>query len=75
MKIGEGRILFDHVTFAYAEQEVLNDFHLEIEPGKTTAFVGASGGGKSTLLRLLLHLIKPQHGKVLVDGQDLSGIA
>jgi ATP-binding cassette subfamily B protein len=71
LNISSGRITFDHVTFAYAEQEVLNDFHMEIEAGKTTAFVGASGGGKSTLLRLLLHLVRPQRGKVLVDGQDL----
>ena len=74
LDVPSGRIRFDHVTFAYAEQEVLNGFDLEIEPGKTTAFVGASGGGKSTLLRLLLHLIKPQQGKVLVDGQDLSQV-
>jgi ATP-binding cassette subfamily B protein len=71
---GPGRVEFRAVNFAYKEQEVLKDFSLKIEGGKTTAFVGASGGGKSTLVRLLLNLLKPQKGQILVDGQDLKDI-
>jgi ATP-binding cassette subfamily B protein len=45
---------------------------LSLEGGKTTALVGTTGGGKSTIVRLLLQLLKPKAGQVLVDGQDLS---
>lgn len=69
-----GRIEFNQVSFAYKDQEVLKDFSLVIEGGKTTAFVGASGSGKSTFVRLLLNLLKPQKGCILVDGQDLKEI-
>jgi ABC-type multidrug transport system fused ATPase/permease subunit len=72
LAITRGDIVFEQVSFAYREQEVLSDFSLSIGGGKTTAIVGASGSGKSTLMRLLLHLIRPQTGRVLVDGQDLA---
>ncbi len=74
LAIGAGSICFDRVSFAYPEQEILNDFTLEMAGGQKTALVGASGSGKSTLVRLLLQLIKPQQGRVLVDGQDLSEV-
>jgi len=72
--VKNGTIVFDHVSFAYKGNDVLDDFSLVIEPCKTTAFVGVSGGGKSTLVRLLLHLIKPDLGRVCVDGQDLASV-
>ena len=72
--ITRGSICFEHIFFAYQEQEILADFSLLIEGGKKTALVGASGSGKSTLVRLLLQLIKPQQGKVLVDRQDLAQV-
>ena len=74
LAFGPGRVEFRAVNFAYKDQEVLKDFSLQIEGGKTTAFVGSSGGGKSTLVRLLLNLLKPQKGQILVDGQDLKEI-
>ena len=74
LAFGPGRVEFRTVGFAYKEQEVLKDFSLKIEGGKTTAFVGSSGGGKSTLVRLLLNLLKPQTGQILVDGQDLKDV-
>ncbi len=74
LAFGSGHVEFRAVNFSYKEQEVLKDFSLKIEGGKTTAFVGPSGGGKSTLVRLLLNLLKPQKGQILVDGQDLSEI-
>jgi ATP-binding cassette, subfamily B, bacterial len=70
----KGEIRFQRVNFAFAEQEVLRDFSLLLEGNKTTALVGASGGGKSTLVRLLLHLLKPQSGQVWVDGQNLDEV-
>jgi ATP-binding cassette subfamily B protein len=74
LAISRGEIAFEHVSFAYREQEVLTDFSLTIAGGKTTAFVGPSGSGKSTLMRLLLHLVRPQAGRVLLDGQDLATV-
>jgi ATP-binding cassette, subfamily B, bacterial len=72
LAIESGSITFDRVTFAFQEQEILCDFSLLIPGKRITALVGASGSGKSTLVRLLLNLLKPQQGRVLVDGQDLA---
>ena len=76
LAVDKGRIEFDHVSFAYPGQEgerpVLSDFSFTFAGGKTTALVGESGGGKSTLARLVLSLLKPTGGRVLVDGQDLA---
>ncbi len=72
---GKGRIEFDHVTFQYPSRpghSALQDFTLRIEPGETVALVGPSGAGKSTALQLLLRFYDPQHGRVLIDGVDLS---
>ena len=72
--VTQGAIELRDVSFSYQDRAVLNHFQLAIEGGKTTAFVGESGGGKSTLMRLILHLLKPQCGQVLVDGQNLADI-
>jgi ATP-binding cassette, subfamily B, bacterial len=74
LAIQQGSLCFEHISFAYQEQEILNDFSLTIAGGTKTALVGASGSGKSTLVRLLLQLIKPQQGSILVDGQDLAQV-
>ncbi|HEX9029150.1 MAG TPA: ABC transporter ATP-binding protein, partial [Anaerolineales bacterium] len=71
---GPGRVEFRGVHFAYPDQEVLRDFSLELDGGKTIGVVGPSGSGKTTLVRLLLHLLKPQQGQVIVDAQDLKDI-
>ncbi len=70
----EGVVAFDDVTFAYptrSDAPVLRGFTLALEPGKTTALVGASGSGKSTAAALLLRLYDPQGGSVSLDGRDL----
>ena len=72
---GKGRIEFEHVTFQYPSRpghSALQDFTLHIKPGETVALVGPSGAGKSTALQLLLRFYDPQHGRVLIDGVDLS---
>ena len=73
VELGEfsDRIRFDHVGFAYEENEVLKDISLEIERGKSVALVGPSGGGKSTLADLLPRFYDPTKGSVLLDGKDL----
>lgn len=71
----QGRIRFDHVRFSYPsrpETLALDDFCLEIEPGKTLAVVGPSGAGKSTSFQLLLRFYDLQHGSIQVDGKDIS---
>lgn len=53
-------------------QEVLKGVNLEIPTGKTTAIIGRSGGGKSILLKHIVGLLKPDRGKILVDGMDIT---
>lgn len=80
LKVSAGCIELENVSFAYPSKErdgerpVLDNFSFTFAGGKTTALVGESGGGKSTLIRLVLYLLKPACGKVLVDGQDLSEV-
>ncbi len=69
-----GRIEVTHVSFRYREDSpvVLNDVSFEVERGQFVALVGASGSGKSTILRLMLGFDAPTSGAVLYDGQDLK---
>jgi ABC-type multidrug transport system fused ATPase/permease subunit len=71
----EGKIEFDQVTFQYAGgKEVLHDISFAIEPGKTTALVGASGVGKTTIADLLCRFIEPTRGTIVLDGRPLEKI-
>lgn len=64
---------FERVTFRYTEDRaVLSNLNLEVETGRTVAVVGASGAGKSSLVRLILRLYEPQHGRILLDGTPIS---
>jgi NHLM bacteriocin system ABC transporter ATP-binding protein len=69
-----GRIELSHISFCYTEGAglVLNDVSLCIEPGSLVAIAGPSGGGKSTVLRLLLGFETPESGDILFDGQPLG---
>ena len=67
-----GEIVFDHVDFAYGTQPTLTDVTLTIPPGHTVAFVGATGGGKSTLVKLLLRFYEPGRGTIRLDGRPLG---
>lgn len=67
-----GRIEFDRVWFAYkGEDWVLRDVSFRVEPGETVAFVGATGAGKTTIIRLLNRFYDLQRGRILVDGRDV----
>ncbi|MFG2480741.1 NHLP bacteriocin export ABC transporter permease/ATPase subunit [Streptomyces fagopyri] len=71
-----GDVEVSHLTFGYSKDTppILDDVSFRVRPGEFVAVVGASGGGKSTLLRLLLGFEKPDAGTVLYDGQDLSSL-
>lgn len=68
-----GELKFEAVSFSYDGVDVatLKDVSLEIQPGQTVAFVGRSGGGKSTLLSLLPRFYDPTAGRILLDGHDI----
>jgi ATP-binding cassette subfamily B protein len=71
-----GAIRFEHLSFSYPSRpdvRALDDFHLEIEPGETVAFVGPSGAGKSTVFQLLLRFYDPQSGRIVIDDVDIAG--
>ncbi len=68
----KGEVKFENVTFAYeAESIILRNLNFEVKPGQQVALVGASGGGKSSLVSLLLRLYDPLEGRILIDGHDL----
>jgi ATP-binding cassette, subfamily B, bacterial HlyB/CyaB len=70
----QGRIELDEVSFRYRPDgaEVLKKVSLQIAPGEVVGIVGRSGSGKSTLTKLIQRLYAPEHGRVLVDGMDMS---
>ncbi|MFR0978815.1 MAG: ABC transporter ATP-binding protein [Holdemania filiformis] len=72
----EGRIEFDHVQFQYEgdSQPVLKDLTFTIEKGMTVALIGPTGGGKSTLVHLLMRLYDPTSGQIRIDGHDITDI-
>jgi subfamily B ATP-binding cassette protein MsbA len=70
-----GEVRFDDVRFAYEKDKpVLHGISFEAQPGTVTALVGSSGSGKSTIISLVCAFHKPDSGKVLVDGVDLSTV-
>ncbi|MEM7029214.1 MAG: ABC transporter ATP-binding protein [Chloroflexota bacterium] len=74
LKISQGEVVFKNVDFAFGEKPIFQDLSLIFAGGQTTALVGASGSGKSTMVRVLLHLLKPQTGAVYVDDQNLADV-
>jgi ATP-binding cassette subfamily B protein len=71
-----GEVRFEKVRFAYEPgTPVLNDLDLVAPAGRTTALVGASGGGKTTVFNLLQRLWEPENGAILIDGQPIAGLS
>ena len=70
----KGEIELETVSFRYSDTDrwILEDFSLSLEPGSMTTLTGLSGGGKTTLLKLILGLYQPTSGQILVDGQPMS---
>lgn len=69
-----GNIEFDNVTFGFpgAELPVIKNVSFTAAAGKTTALIGSTGAGKTTVLGLILRLFDPQSGRILIDGNDVS---
>ena len=71
----QGEIRVDHVSFAYEEElDVLHDLSLTVRPGETIALVGPSGGGKSTLCRLIPRFYDVNEGAISIDGKDIRQV-
>ncbi|MCA8976376.1 MAG: ABC transporter ATP-binding protein, partial [Planctomycetes bacterium] len=74
LAVVRGNVELRDVWFGYGDQPVLRGVSLEVKAGQTVAFVGPSGGGKSTLMDILMRFHDPQRGAVLVDGVDLREV-
>ncbi len=71
----EGSVEFENVTFGYEEGvNVLENFNLQVEPGKTVALVGPTGAGKTTIINMLTRFYDVNEGSVKVDGMDVRDI-
>lgn len=73
---GKGLLTFDHVSFRYpgAEEDVLHDITFTAEPGKTTAIIGSTGSGKSTLVNLIPRFYDATEGEILIDGVNVKDV-
>lgn len=65
-------ISFDKVWFSYGARQVLKDLSFSINTHERVAILGESGEGKTTILRLIMGLVRPDSGKILIDGEDIS---
>jgi ATP-binding cassette subfamily B protein len=72
--VNDGSIEFRDVSFKYADasDDVFSSLNLKIKPGEKVGLVGHSGGGKSTLTRLILRFVDINNGQILIDGQDIK---
>lgn len=70
---GKGEVIFDHVSFRYpqAEEDVLHDISFTARPGQTTAIIGSTGSGKSTMINLIPRFYDVTEGKITLDGTDV----
>jgi len=76
LKLSEARVELREVTFAYRRNEpVISGMSFVADPGKVTALVGPSGGGKSTVLALMLRFYDLTEGDILIDGQSISKVS
>lgn len=76
LTVTQGEVIVDHVSFSYPGADpVLHGVSFTAPAGKTTALVGHSGGGKSTIMALLQRFFRPSKGRILIDGQDLARVS
>jgi ATP-binding cassette subfamily B protein len=71
----KGHVVFENVVFGYdPNKPVLKGINLEVRPGEKVALVGATGSGKSTLIKLIPRFYDPQKGRILIDGYDIRDV-
>ncbi len=76
LEVTHGEVAFEQVSFAYpGGPAILSEVSFVARPGTVTALVGATGAGKSTAMHMLQRLWDPQHGGILIDGQDLRDVS
>jgi ATP-binding cassette subfamily B protein len=76
LQLSAARVEFANVHFAYrAGEKVIRNLSFVAEPGMVTALVGASGGGKSTILNLMLRLYEVDGGAIVIDGQNIAAVS
>ncbi|MBI1975125.1 MAG: ABC transporter ATP-binding protein [Parcubacteria group bacterium] len=75
LTVSKGRVEFRDVSFGYTQElPILKNFNLTVSPGERVAFIGPSGGGKSTIVKLLLRLYDVNKGDILVDNQNIAQV-
>lgn len=73
LQIQDGSIEFKHVSFSYdGKRDVLQDISFSVKKGQTTAFVGSTGSGKSSIINLFLRFYEFEQGQILIDGRDIK---
>ena len=74
LKVSLGQIQFNDVTFSYHNRrKIFQNFSLSVKPGERVALIGPSGGGKTTIVKMLFRFFDLQSGQILIDGQDIAG--
>ena len=76
LKVKKGEVKFENVEFYYdvKDQKILNKISFNAEAGKTTALIGPSGGGKTTIIALMQRFYDPTNGKITIDGTDIINV-
>lgn len=75
LKVPQGTIQFNDLTFGYHNRrKIFQNFSLDIKPGERVALIGPSGGGKTTIVKMLFRFFDLQSGQILIDGQDIAAV-
>ena len=74
VKKNAAALTLKNVSFSYKNTRVITDFSLSVAPGSFTTLLGASGCGKTTLLKLISGFLEPDSGEILIDGRNVCGI-